>query len=116
MLEHEIRSLSKIKTLLVEVEINKTNPLEVQIPEGVNFDQKAVIVVDDVADSGKTMIYALKPLLRFNLKKLEVAVLIDREHKLFPVTSTYIGYEISTTVKDKIRVEVEQGQITAYLC
>lgn len=112
---HEIQQRSSLQLTLTAIAINKSNPLEVTIDTQLSYEKAVLIVVDDVADSGKTMLYALKPFLEYNLKKLEVAVLIDRDHKLFPVTSTYIGYEISTTVKEKIRVEVEKEKITAYI-
>lgn len=116
LLIQELKKLSKQKFQFTQITINKLNPLEVAIDENIDYKGQVLIVVDDVADSGKTMLYALKPFLQFNLKKLEIAVLIDRDHKLFPVTSTYVGYEISTTVKEKIRVEVEKDKIIAYLC
>lgn len=115
LLMHEIQQRSSLQLTLTAIAINKSNPLEVTIDTQLSYEKAVLIVVDDVADSGKTMLYALKPFLEYNLKKLEVAVLIDRDHKLFPVTSTYIGYEISTTVKEKIRVEVEKEKITAYI-
>lgn len=115
MLVKVIRKVSSIHIQQIDVTINKKNPLEVLISGDLNLTDKTIIIVDDVADSGKTMIYAIKPFLRFMVQKIEVAVLIDREHKRFPIISNYIGYQISTTIKENIQVEVKKGLVEAYI-
>lgn len=115
MLLEEVKNMSNISCDLMEIQINKTNPLECSIPDLEKVKNKVVIVVDDVADTGRTMMYALGPLLKFPLKKLEIAVLIDREHKRYPLTSNYIGFQISTTVKEHIYVSIGKKGIEAYM-
>jgi pyrimidine operon attenuation protein/uracil phosphoribosyltransferase len=114
-LQAEIQQITAVDIVLIELNIDKKNPLVVDMPQEIVFENKCIIMVDDVADSGKTMLYAIKPFLRCMVKKIEVAVLIDREHKRFPIISNYIGYQVSTTLKDNIRVEVSKESITAYL-
>jgi pyrimidine operon attenuation protein/uracil phosphoribosyltransferase len=58
-------------------------------------------------------LYALKCLLHEIPKKIQIAVLIDRKHKLFPISSDFIGMQISTTLKEHIKVIVEKGKVVA---
>jgi pyrimidine operon attenuation protein/uracil phosphoribosyltransferase len=69
-----------------------------------------------VANSGKTLTYALKPFLDFHPKKIETLVLVERSHKTFPVQPDYVGLSVATTIEEHIYVEVEGEEITgAYL-
>ena len=73
-------------------------------------------MIDDVANSGKTMLYALKPLLDQYPKKIQTLALVERTHKTFPVQVDYIGMSVSTTLDEHIYVEVEKDEITgAYM-
>jgi pyrimidine operon attenuation protein/uracil phosphoribosyltransferase len=72
--------------------------------------------VDDVANTGKTLYYALKPIMEFAPRKVQAVVLVDRQHKLFPVSADFIGLSLSTTLHEHILVEFdEKKQSTAYL-
>ena len=71
-------------------------------------------MVDDVLHTGKTVAYSLKPFLNKKIKKIEVAVLVDRSHTAFPIKATYIGYELSTTLSDNIQVNLD-GDKGVYL-
>jgi pyrimidine operon attenuation protein/uracil phosphoribosyltransferase len=71
--------------------------------------------VDDVASSGRTLLYACKPILETLPKKLEIAVLVDRTHKSFPVQADYVGLSLATTLKENILVEIGEGEMAAYL-
>jgi pyrimidine operon attenuation protein/uracil phosphoribosyltransferase len=62
--------------------------------------------VDDVAHSGKTLMYALKPLMDKNPLKIQIAVLIDRKHKRFPVTADYVGLLLSTGMHEMVHVQM----------
>ena len=71
---------------------------------------KVVIIVDDVANTGRTIYYAIKPLLDTLPKKVEVAVLVDRKHKSFPIQSDYVGLSLATTLKENIDVQIREVQ------
>jgi pyrimidine operon attenuation protein/uracil phosphoribosyltransferase len=74
------------------------------------------IIVDDVVNSGKTLLYSVKPFLEFQPKKIQTLVLVERSHNNFPVQSDYVGLSISTTLQEHIFVEVQGDEITgAYL-
>ena len=78
-----------------------------------NLSGHSVILVDDVVNSGKTIMYSLHSILSYDLKKLMVAVLVDRKHKSFPIASDIVGHSIATTLQDHIEVETEGNEIKA---
>lgn len=67
---------------------------------------KSIVIVDDVANTGRTIFYAVQPLLKVLPKKVEVAVLVDRQHKSFPVKADYVGLSLATTLRDDIDVRI----------
>lgn len=72
-----------------------------------------MVLVDDVTNSGRTLLYAMRPLLDFNLKKIMIAVLVDRKHKSFPVSPDIVGHSIATTLQEHIEVECKGEEIMA---
>ncbi len=119
MLCAELRRISKIDFRLIHLKLNPADPLsqpvEIDI-EPTDLQDKAVIVVDDVANTGRTIFYACNPLRETLPRKVEVAVLVDRTHKAFPVKVDYVGLSLATTLKENIEVDVVDGdQLEAYL-
>ena len=101
---------------VIELNLDKRNPGEIEISSTENFDDAVIIVVDDVANSGKTMLYALKPFLQYHPKKIQTLALVERTHKVYPVNTDYFGVSLATTLQEHIFVEVENGEVTgAYL-
>jgi len=101
---------------VIELNLDKRNPGEIEISSTENFDDAVIIVVDDVANSGKTMLYALKPFLKYHPKKIQTLALVERTHKVYPVNTDYVGVSLATTLQEHIFVEVEGGEVTgAYL-
>ena len=70
-----------------------------------------IVVIDDVANSGRTLLYALKPLLEAHPKSIQTMVLVERMHKLFPVKPDYVGLSLSTTKENHIQVEVLNDEL-----
>ena len=90
------------------LKLNKTAPLEDPIETSIALEElagKPVILIDDVLNSGKALIYAAKYILRAMPKKLKTAVLVDRKHRSFPVRSDYVGLTLATTLQEHIAVE-----------
>lgn len=108
---------SELDLTVTRIRVNPANPLEfpptIEMP-AESLAGKAIILVDDVANTGRTFFYAAKPLLDVLPKKVEVAVLVDRKHKSFPVKTDYVGLSLATTMLDNIRVELD-GEMGAYL-
>lgn len=108
----ELRALGQFETVYVQVSLNKKDPLEVTFTPAVSLDGQVVILVDDVANTGRTMLYALKPLLNARPRRIQSLVLVERSHKLFPVQTDYSGLSIATTLQEHITVETEGSRIT----
>ena len=110
------KRLVKISPLEVEyinIKLNKRKPLKGEIVLEDELNDKAVVLVDDVANSGKTLLYALRPILDYEPKKVMIAVLLDRRHKSFPITPDIVGHSIATTLQEHIEVETKGESITA---
>jgi len=111
-----LQQVSPLRVQLVELTIDKKHPRTVELSEQLDYNGKVIIVVDDVANSGKTMLYALKPFLDFWPKKIQTLALVERTHKIFPVHLNYTGYSVATTLQEHIYVEVDGEKIMgAYL-
>ena len=100
------------EVLVFELSLDKKNPLEIHLNTNMDFTGKTIVLIDDVANSGRTMLYALKPLLQQLPKKIQTLALVERTHKSFPVDVDYVGFSISTTADENIKVEVENGEVT----
>ncbi len=114
----DLKDITSIKVSLNYISINKLKPSGTE-PE-FDFDPKSlqnkvVILVDDVGNTGRTLCYALQPMLEYAPKKIEIAVLVDRQHKLFPVRADYVGLSLSTTMKELVTVEFNGKGDAAYL-
>ena len=106
--------LSKVfngRLQLLECRIDKKHPLNVQFSDSVDFNGRSVLLIDDVANSGRTMLYALKPLLQQLPRQIETLALVERTHKKFPLHVDYIGLSVSTSPNENIVVEVNEGEI-----
>lgn len=106
ILAKEIKAIADIEVNVFKVSVDKLaeTQSEVAIDATAPFKKKVVILVDDVLNSGRTLAYAMKPFLEGGVKKMEVAVLVNRSNTLFPIMPTYTGYELSTTLKDHVEV------------
>jgi pyrimidine operon attenuation protein/uracil phosphoribosyltransferase len=113
----EVKNILKCSTSLHKITLDKKNPLRstVSLDPSFNPEKHTVILVDDVANTGKTIFYALQPLMNYNIKKLQVAVLVDRQHKLFPVSPDFVGLSLSTTLREHIIVNLEAEKEAVYL-
>ena len=111
-----LTEIANVSTQLVVISLDKKAPKEVEVSEKIDFNNKVIILIDDVANSGKTLSFALKPFLDFHPKKIQTLVLVERSHKVFPVQPDYVGLSLSTTIQEHIHVEVEGEVIQgAYL-
>ena len=109
LLEEELKKITKIKIDRFRVQLNPANPLSTPIELNTSVDSlkgKSLIVIDDVANTGRTIFYACKPLHEIIPKKLEVAVLVDRKHKTFPIYPKYVGVSLATTLKEDLDLQI----------
>lgn len=106
-----LAEFSSIKTDLLSIKLDKRKPGAVTLTKKMNFDDKVIIIIDDVADSGRTLLYSLKPFLDFHPKKIQTLVLVERSHNSFPVRPDYVGLSVSTTLQEHIVVEVDKEKV-----
>ena len=108
----KLTEISAIKVKLATIKVDKDNPfykdIEVDISEK-DYKNKVLILVDDVLNSGKTLMYGAKYFLSVPLKKLSTIVLVDRNHNRFPIKADFVGLSLSTTLKEHVSVELEKN-------
>src|SRR5829696_1674077 len=102
-----LAEISQLRIELISLSLDKKKPGEVRLDPQLNFNNKVVILVDDVSNSGRTLTYALKPFLQSHPKKIQTLVLVERRHTAFPVQPDYVGLSVATTLQEHIYVEVE---------
>jgi pyrimidine operon attenuation protein / uracil phosphoribosyltransferase len=117
MIAAELKKISPLKVILCEVKMNKEQPLEKVVtslsPE--EYTNKALVLVDDVLNSGTTLIYGVKHFLDVPLKKFKTAVLVDRNHKQYPVKADFKGLSLSTSLRERVQVVITESEQYAYL-
>jgi pyrimidine operon attenuation protein/uracil phosphoribosyltransferase len=112
-----LEEISPLKASVIEIILDKNNVSrsEISFSDTTNLENQCIIIVDDVLNTGKTLIYALKPFLDLPIKKMELAVLVNRSHKLFPVTPDYTGLELATTLSEHIVVDLNDTSHSVHL-
>jgi pyrimidine operon attenuation protein / uracil phosphoribosyltransferase len=114
---NELEQISDLKIIRCEVEINKNEPhknITTSLPAS-EYENKAVVLVDDVLNSGATLMYGVKHFLDVPLKKIKTAVLVDRNHKKYPIKADFKGISLSTSLHEHIQVIFETDNAHAYL-
>lgn len=110
-----VKELERIVSIPIEritIKLNKKAPLEATVDADMDFTSKNLIIVDDVSNTGKTLLYALKPFLNFIPQKIQTLVLVERSHKLFSIQPDYVGLSVTTTLQEHISVETDGEGIT----
>jgi pyrimidine operon attenuation protein/uracil phosphoribosyltransferase len=102
---------SHMEINLIEVKLNKKEPLHCEINDLDKLKDQIVILVDDVINSGKTLLYAMIPILQISPRKIETLTLVERSYKTFPVHADYVGISLASTLQDHIHVEVSDEKI-----
>lgn len=109
LLKERLANFSDVKVTLVPVQVDKNNPYDTRPSVDLKREEvegKVVILVDDVLNSGKTLIYGIKYFLEVKLKALRTVALVDRDHKRFPVKADYVGLLLSTTLLEHVKVDL----------
>ncbi|NND51347.1 MAG: phosphoribosyltransferase [Flavobacteriaceae bacterium] len=103
--------------ILCKVQIDKKNPL-LEIKTSIaaeDYKNKSIVLVDDVLNSGTTLIYGVKHFLNVPLKQFKTAVLVNRNHKKYPVKADFKGISLSTSLNEHISVSLQGKKIQAIL-
>jgi pyrimidine operon attenuation protein / uracil phosphoribosyltransferase len=107
LLEKYLNEISEIKISIAKLKFDKMSNFQPDIEvisEVDTFKNKTVILIDDVLNTGKTLAFCLRPFLSIPLQKLQVAVLVDRNHPKYPILADYVGYSLSTTLTEHVQV------------
>ena len=113
-----IHEISNIKTKISHLELDKDNPYNKEVSLNLKekeYSNKVVILVDDVLNSGKTLMYAAKHFLTTRLTSLSIMVLVDRNHNRYPIKADYIGLSLATTLQEYINVDLKGADKGVYL-
>ena len=105
-IRNELKKISEIDVIFMEISLDKKNPINpIVLSQKLEVcKNNPVVVVDDVLNTGSTLIYAVTHFLSIKLKKLQTAVLVNRNHKNFPVKGDFKGISLSTSIKENIDV------------
>ncbi|MCS5490513.1 phosphoribosyltransferase family protein [Algoriphagus limi] len=117
LLSKELKAISDLSVEELEVQLDKSNVSQskITLSKELELTGKTLILVDDVLNTGRTVAYAMKPFLEEDISKMELAVLVNREHGLFPLRPDYTGYELATTLNEHIRVDLSGPQFSVHL-
>ena len=116
-LKTQLEKISEISVTLCKVFIDKSNPLN-PIKTSVTpevYTNQSIVLVDDVLNSGSTLIYGVKHFLEVPLKQFKTAVLVNRNHKKFPVKADFKGISLSTSLSEHVNVNLSKKPYEAYL-
>ena len=112
-----LRSISPLEVTLCEIIMDKKNPRE-KISTSLGAEQyknRSLVLVDDVLNSGTTLIYAARHFLDVPLKRFKTVVLVNRNHKKYPIKADFKGLSLSTSLQEHIHVEFKSKGSLAYL-
>jgi pyrimidine operon attenuation protein/uracil phosphoribosyltransferase len=112
-----LRSISNIKVMDCQIQIDKKNPRNnVQTSlDASQYENQSIVIVDDVLHTGSTLIYAVRHFLQVSLTQCKVAVLINRNHKKFPLKADYKGISLSTSLHEHVEIVYKNNTFEGYL-
>jgi pyrimidine operon attenuation protein/uracil phosphoribosyltransferase len=113
-----MKDVSDITLHLEEIELNKEKPLSSPphySGEMKKLKGKSVVLIDDVLNSGKTLMYAARFLLDIDVKSLTIVTLVDRYHRKFPIRPDIVGLTLSTNLREHVSVNLNKGKEAVYL-
>ena len=113
-----LQNITKIKVTLHKLKLHKDKPLDNDVDFSTDLDylnNKSIILIDDVLNSGRTLIYATRYILDSDIKYLTTVVLVDRKHRKFPIKANFVGLTLSTTLQEHISVDFEKSGIKVFL-
>ena len=116
-IKSNLDKISDIKSTLCKVTINKSVPTEPILTsiKVKDYSNKSIVLVDDVLNSGSTLIYGIKHFLDVPLKQFKTAVLVNRNHKKYPVKADFKGISLSTSLYEHVHVNLSKQPYEAYL-
>jgi len=117
LLGNSLKKISDKTVVYVNLTLDKTNPLgsiQSSVPL-TELENKSLVIVDDVLNTGSTLMYAVSFFLSIPVKQIKTAVVVNRNHKKFPIKADFKGISLSTSVNEHITVILEGNQKGVYL-
>jgi len=117
-IQKALQKITDTNVVLCKVSMNKSDPLKSGVKTSIaekDYSNKSIVLVDDVLNSGTTLIYGVHHFLKTPLKQLKTAVLVNRNHKKYPVKADYKGISLSTSLQEHIEVEFKAKNDSVYL-
>ena len=116
IIEQKLKDNTSSKVHLKSITIDKKNPNQISEFD-INFNQmpKSVYLVDDVLNTGKTLMFAVNSLLKYDFDLIKTLVLIDRNHKRYPIKVDFKGISLSTNLDDTVKLISENKNLEAVL-
>ena len=117
LIEKELQKISKSKIQLLSIKVNKKSPLDsIKLSSDLNeIKNKSLVLIDDVLNSGKTLIHCVKYLLDVPLANFNTVVLIDRNHKKYPIKIDFKGLSLSTSIRENVSVVFDKNNSYAFI-
>ncbi len=117
-IQRVLQKITEAEIELCKVFMDKSNPLKsgvsTSMPEA-DYAHQSIVLVDDVLNSGSTLIYGVHHFLKTPLKKLKTAVLVNRNHKKYPVKADFKGISLSTSLQEHVHVRFQAKNDLVYL-
>lgn len=114
-----LSEISTINVKVCEVNISKDSPLDGKASMALTAKELegiTVVLIDDVSNSGRTLMYGVKLFLEFPVKSVQTLVLVDRDHNRFPVKTNFVGLSLATTMQEHISVEIaDHSEVSVFL-
>nr|WP_299340078.1 phosphoribosyltransferase family protein [Allomuricauda sp.] len=113
-----LKKITDASIILCKVKMDKNNPLQSGVSTSIEenaYENKSIVLVDDVLNSGSTLIYGVFHFLKTPIKQLKTAVLVNRNHKKYPVKADYKGISLSTSLHEHVKVEFTAKNYAVYL-
>ncbi len=113
-----LKKITDAEIMLCKVKMDKRDPLQSTIETSIkaeDYKNKSVVLVDDVLNSGTTLIYGVHHFLKTPLKQLKTAVMVNRNHKKYPVKADYKGISLSTSIHEHVNVDLKGHKFAVYL-
>ena len=112
IIEKELKQISKSSIELISIKINKENPLaKIDLDYKKEYlKNKSIVLIDDVLHTGRTLIYCVKHLLDMSPRNFNTVVLVDRNHKKFPIKVDFKGISLSTSMSEHVEVVFEKNE------
>ncbi len=119
MLIDEFKKIADTPARLALLKLDKEYPVQSDVTLDLEINElenKTILVVDDVLNTGRTLVYSFKPFLNVRVRKLQTIVLVDRQHHKFPVSADYVGLTLATTLQEHIQVNLSpEEEMGAFL-